>query len=109
METAEVVLAVVLGLVVFWMGWQANGLAKMRSLIYQIAEAVRTLLKWHSPDNSGRQEWKNPGVIECLETLTEEMRGLRQDLRDQYAQCMECRKNMTSLQNQLIELQRNKT
>lgn len=73
--TVEIVLVIVNVVILPLMGWVVGK-------INHICRETKDLWEWHKPDGSGRQAWKNPEIEVGMNALTEEIRGLREDLRN---------------------------
>ncbi len=82
MDPLEILLWVILGLLLPWLGWVAHILTTNRGMLNKVTESSETLLRWHAPNNTGRQLWKNPDLAEAITELISEIRGLRTDFKD---------------------------
>lgn len=75
MQTSQVILMVAQLAILPLIGWMIRAISSM-------SRESRDLWEWHKPDDSGKQQWKNPGVEKSMNTMISELRGLREDMRE---------------------------
>lgn len=71
MDPIATLLSVILAVILAWLTWLTKSLGA-------ISRESHDLHRWHSPDELGRQNWKNPDIVELLN----EARGLREEVRE---------------------------
>lgn len=92
MTPVELLFSFLLAIVVPWLIW-------LTKAINQLSRDSRELHKWHSPDSTGRQEWRGAAMREMLH----ELRGLRADIKEECSEISNAIKALqTSFSHRLI-------
>ena len=71
MEPVELLQWVILGLILPWLGWIAHVQTKIRAQLGAIHASLQEMQRWHAPQ-----------MNKAIDTLIEEIRGLRSDFKD---------------------------